>query len=261
MSYHQDLSWNDIFLNPLSTTPGNQVKMHESSSNPVMNNNGLLRIPLSEWNYPVSSLENASQRREEKAAFRSNGKDCFLQGTHNATYVNYPDQALQDTSSPFDPYAIFSHYEHVTFVEPQVSIEVRYNFNRNERPVFIAPIPSYARAPQYSPSSSSKPSTQESTSDIQSLISTKDVPVEISYHQHCFETAKKENTEGNVCSHCKTDSTSLWRRLEGMLMCNACALYFKLHGVNRPLYLNTGVVKRRNRLGSSTNKRQRRYRC
>lgn len=63
-----------------------------------------------------------------------------------------------------------------------------------------------------------------------------------------------------VCSHCQTEATSLWRRIMDKLMCNACALYYKLHGVMRPLHLNTGIIKRRNRLGSSA-KRHRRYKC
>ena len=63
-----------------------------------------------------------------------------------------------------------------------------------------------------------------------------------------------------ACSHCHTEATSLWRRITDKLMCNACALYYKLHGVMRPLHLNTGVIKRRNRLGSSV-KRLRRYKC
>jgi hypothetical protein len=49
------------------------------------------------------------------------------------------------------------------------------------------------------------------------------------------------------CSHCKTKNTSLWRRQDGLVMCNACALYKRLHGIPRPLYLNSGEIKKRNR--------------
>lgn len=76
----------------------------------------------------------------------------------------------------------------------------------------------------------------------------------------------KENMNAEIqdpyCSHCSTFATSLWRRDErGRIMCNACALYRKLHGVDRPMHLNTGIVKRRNRMGGSSRKRQRRHRC
>lgn len=69
------------------------------------------------------------------------------------------------------------------------------------------------------------------------------------------------NAQNQQCSHCSTSATSLWRRVNDRLMCNACALYFKLHGFDRPLHLNTGVIKRRNRIGASSQKRYRRYKC
>lgn len=53
------------------------------------------------------------------------------------------------------------------------------------------------------------------------------------------------------CSHCKTKNTSLWRRQDGLVMCNACALYKRLHGIPRPLYLNSGEIKKRNRSSST----------
>lgn len=39
------------------------------------------------------------------------------------------------------------------------------------------------------------------------------------------------------CANCKTDKTPLWRkdRNTGLVMCNACGIYLKTHGVNRPL--------------------------
>ncbi|KAG1467235.1 hypothetical protein G6F56_004521 [Rhizopus delemar] len=53
------------------------------------------------------------------------------------------------------------------------------------------------------------------------------------------------------CSHCETSKTSLWRRSpKGEILCNACGLYLKLHGIIRPLSLKSDVIKRRNRIGS-----------
>ncbi|XP_055343552.1 uncharacterized protein LOC129591774 [Paramacrobiotus metropolitanus] len=41
--------------------------------------------------------------------------------------------------------------------------------------------------------------------------------------------------DDQVCSNCSTRNTILWRRnADGMRVCNACALYAKLHGTPRP---------------------------
>jgi len=51
-----------------------------------------------------------------------------------------------------------------------------------------------------------------------------------------------------VCTNCSTTTTPLWRRdPEGHPLCNACGLFYKLHGVVRPLSLRTDVIKKRNR--------------
>ncbi|KAJ2450965.1 Sodium- and chloride-dependent GABA transporter 1 [Coemansia sp. RSA 2336] len=63
------------------------------------------------------------------------------------------------------------------------------------------------------------------------------------------------NSNGHplVCTNCSTTTTPLWRRdPEGKPLCNACGLFFKLHGVTRPLSLKTNVIKKRNR---SSNKK------
>ncbi|GJE94947.1 hypothetical protein PsYK624_111230 [Phanerochaete sordida] len=62
----------------------------------------------------------------------------------------------------------------------------------------------------------------------------------------------KGNEDGEasptVCTNCQTTNTPLWRRdPEGQPLCNACGLFFKLHGVVRPLSLKTDVIKKRNR--------------
>lgn len=55
------------------------------------------------------------------------------------------------------------------------------------------------------------------------------------------------------CSNCDTTTTPLWRRNpEGQPLCNACGLFYKLHGVVRPLSLKSDGIKKRNRQGGST---------
>ncbi|KAI0066118.1 hypothetical protein BV25DRAFT_1835812 [Artomyces pyxidatus] len=57
-----------------------------------------------------------------------------------------------------------------------------------------------------------------------------------------------------VCTNCQTTNTPLWRRdPEGQPLCNACGLFYKLHGVVRPLSLKTDVIKKRNRASGAPN--------
>lgn len=74
---------------------------------------------------------------------------------------------------------------------------------------------------------------------------------------------KKEVDCDIKCSNCETTNTPLWRRNpEGEVLCNACGLFLKLHGVVRPLSLKTDVIKKRNRSGNmkrrSTKKKSKR---
>ncbi|KAG9098108.1 hypothetical protein FRC06_006804 [Ceratobasidium sp. 370] len=57
-----------------------------------------------------------------------------------------------------------------------------------------------------------------------------------------------DDSTPTVCTNCRTTTTPLWRRdPEGNPLCNACGLFYKLHGVTRPMSLKTDVIKKRNR--------------
>ncbi|KZV82509.1 hypothetical protein EXIGLDRAFT_684768 [Exidia glandulosa HHB12029] len=67
-----------------------------------------------------------------------------------------------------------------------------------------------------------------------------------------------DSGDATVCTNCQTTNTPLWRRdPDGQPLCNACGLFFKLHGVVRPLSLKTDVIKKRNRAhgGASTSRK------
>ena len=50
------------------------------------------------------------------------------------------------------------------------------------------------------------------------------------------------------CANCQTQTTSLWRRNStGSPVCNACGLYVKLHGIERPLQMRKDKVQTRKR--------------
>ncbi|XP_013388658.1 transcription factor GATA-4 isoform X1 [Lingula anatina] len=60
---------------------------------------------------------------------------------------------------------------------------------------------------------------------------------------------------GLSCANCRTSTTTLWRRNnEGEPVCNACGLYYKLHGVNRPLAMKKDGIQTRKRKPKSLSK-------
>lgn len=65
------------------------------------------------------------------------------------------------------------------------------------------------------------------------------------------DTSSKQQTlelMSGPCSNCGTTTTPLWRRsVKGEPLCNACGLFWKLHGVDRPLSLKKDTIQRRNR--------------
>ncbi|XP_071784388.1 GATA-binding factor 2-like isoform X1 [Asterias amurensis] len=61
---------------------------------------------------------------------------------------------------------------------------------------------------------------------------------------------------GTSCANCQATTTTLWRRNHnGDPVCNACGLYYKLHGVNRPLTMKKDGIQTRNRKLSTKSKK------
>ncbi|KIY46386.1 GATA transcription factor, partial [Fistulina hepatica ATCC 64428] len=54
--------------------------------------------------------------------------------------------------------------------------------------------------------------------------------------------------EGPQCSHCQTRRTCVWRRSKaGTRLCNACGVYARLRGKDRPLHLKGNKIRPRTR--------------
>ncbi|KAH8408183.1 hypothetical protein KR222_006614 [Zaprionus bogoriensis] len=62
------------------------------------------------------------------------------------------------------------------------------------------------------------------------------------------------------CSNCGTLTTTIWRRsVRGEMVCNACGLYFKLHGVNRPHSMRRDTIHTRRRRPKECEKSKKKY--
>lgn len=76
--------------------------------------------------------------------------------------------------------------------------------------------------------------------------------------------AKNSNTQSSKdmsCTNCGTTTTTIWRRnVKGEMVCNACGLYFKLHGVNRPHTMRRDTIHTRRRRPKG-DKSERRSKC
>ncbi|KAF8886950.1 hypothetical protein BD779DRAFT_542538 [Infundibulicybe gibba] len=58
----------------------------------------------------------------------------------------------------------------------------------------------------------------------------------------------ESNLSGPECSHCHTHQTSVWRRSKtGAQLCNACGVYLRLRGKDRPLSLKRNKIKPRSK--------------
>ena len=75
----------------------------------------------------------------------------------------------------------------------------------------------------------------------------------LTFQKHIyFQTSRSRfcSTRGSssgpesICSNCNTQKTSMWRRdKSGSLVCNACGLYIKLYGINRPIQMRKDTIR------------------
>lgn len=64
---------------------------------------------------------------------------------------------------------------------------------------------------------------------------------------------QREVSEAIQCFNCDTVNTPLWRRDgQGNMLCNACGLYLKLHGTERPMKFKSDLIRKRQRFSNES---------
>lgn len=155
------------------------------------------------------------------------------QATSGADYPYGPVKSELDHYGSFSPtHTQFYPTDSYTYSSPHKADDhspVASEFHHGTRP---APFPQRREPAAPKPDKSSDPAPQPSTSRRSSNGSAKDHP----------------EAPPMVCDNCGVTKTSLWRRSpQGAPLCNACGLFSKLHGKERPLSMKTEVIRKRNR--------------
>lgn len=108
-------------------------------------------------------------------------------------------------------------------------------------------LPPPPRARHMRPATPQQPGQLQSSQDIQKRPSPPLPPPSLQQlqqqqhprQQHELHAPTAAAPPEKACVNCGTTRTPLWRpdRAAGLLLCNACGIYRKLHGVDRPVEL------------------------
>lgn len=103
------------------------------------------------------------------------------------------------------------------------------------------------------------PSADMAESSVNNIWTGSDEITKSNNNNNSPKSANNNSSQKDLsCTNCGTTTTTIWRRnLRGEMVCNACGLYFKLHGVNRPHTMRRDTIhtRRRRPKGDKSNRR------
>ncbi|XP_053673620.1 protein bunched, class 2/F/G isoform-like [Anopheles nili] len=109
------------------------------------------------------------------------------------------------------------------------------------------------KAPSQGGAARSETNSTASGNSSPQLLLTKSAVVQSSPQQQQQQSPQQQQQQNSQqkdmsCTNCGTTTTTIWRRnIRGEMVCNACGLYFKLHGVNRPHTMRRDTIHTRRR--------------
>lgn len=224
------------------------------------------------FSWKMNSLNSTTMKRGRKPSFndeiidfslltskqpkldRSDSATGSNSGTTTDEFSLFPSSEKRQSSNDFD------YIDHIKRAAHQDFEETPFDFFTMDLP---SPNSVFSKPPQ---ASSQRPSLQKRytgtmeqsgfSNEVFDFNVNQDIDSYISSLEESLTTApptapfqqQKRPSDGNmiipfkprqgsphVCDNCFTTSTPLWRKTsEGRLLCNACGLFFKLHGVVRP---------------------------
>ncbi|KAI9265932.1 hypothetical protein BY458DRAFT_513072 [Sporodiniella umbellata] len=185
--------------------------------------------------FSASSITIPSLDDETHYFSQSVPSDSYFQNNQSRTLLNDSFNGSAYQSIPNSPV-------HGPFANTSVSTTITPSLRNPGSLSFEEILTTYAHDP--TPIASSSHSTSSHNSDeSERAYRTK----KVTKNKRAKKTAQPQLCK-TQCSNCQTTTTPLWRRNpQGLPLCNACGLFYKLHGSTRPLSLKTDIIKKRNR--------------